>query len=41
MTWVEAINWFAWGFVMGYAWNPVWRILKKIYSEAKKAREEW
>jgi len=38
---IKALNWFAWGAVIGYAWHPVWNLLKKIYSEAKKAREEW
>jgi hypothetical protein len=32
---------FVWGLFIGYAWHPVWTIAKKIYSEAKKAREEW
>lgn len=37
----EALGWLAWGFAAGYFWHPVWEILKKIWSEAKKAREEW
>jgi len=37
----KALNWFAWGLVMGYFWNPVWVAIKKIVNEAKKAREEW
>ena len=37
----EALGWLAWGFAAGYFWNPVWEILKKIWAEAKKAREEW
>jgi hypothetical protein len=32
---------FIWGLVIGYMWHPIWTIAKKIYSEAKKAREEW
>ena len=32
---------FIWGLAIGYLWYPFWSIAKKIYSEAKKAREEW
>jgi hypothetical protein len=32
---------FAYGFAAGYAWNPLWSILKKVYSEAQQARKEW
>ena len=44
MTWQEVKDWlnpFAWGLVIGYFWNPVWQILKKIWREAKLAKEEW
>ena len=29
------------GAFVGYVWNPLWALIKKIWSEAKKAREEW
>jgi hypothetical protein len=29
------------GFALGYFAFPLWELLKKIWSEAKKAREEW
>jgi len=32
---------FAWGLVVGYFLYPLWEIAKKVYSEAKKAKEEW
>jgi hypothetical protein len=32
---------FAWGLAIGYCWHPIWNILKKIYVEAKKAKEQW
>lgn len=38
---LDAIGPFAYGFVLGYLWHPVWTIIKKIVSEAKKAKEEW
>jgi hypothetical protein len=38
---VTALGWLAWGFAAGYFWNPVWEILKKIYSEARIAQNEW
>jgi hypothetical protein len=41
MTWQEAVNMFAWGFVIGYCWHPVWNVLVKIYSEAQRARKDW
>jgi hypothetical protein len=37
----DAINYLVLGFALGYVWNPLWSILKKIWTEAKKAREEW
>lgn len=30
-----------WGFLFGYLWHPIWATIKKIISEARKAREEW
>ena len=38
---VDALGPFAWGFALGYFWYPLWSIAKKIWMEAKKAREEW
>ncbi len=29
------------GAAFGYFWHPVWTIAKKIWTEAKKARDEW
>jgi hypothetical protein len=41
MNWQETVNMFAWGFVAGYFAYPLWVIVKKIVSEAKKAKDEW
>ena len=41
MTWQEALNMFVFGAVVGYVWNPLWAIAKKIVIEASKARQEW
>jgi len=38
MEWFEP---FVYGLVIGYVWNPIWHIGKKIVSEAKKAKQEW
>jgi hypothetical protein len=38
---VAAVGPFVYGFALGYFAFPIWEILKKIWSEAKKAREEW
>lgn len=38
---VDALGPFVYGFVVGYFAFPLWELLKKIWSEAKKAREEW
>ena len=41
MNWIEAINFFVYGFVIGYFWYPFWELVKKIVSEASKAKKEW
>ena len=38
---LDRLNWFIIGAFIGYAWHPLWAIAKKIWSEAKKARDEW
>jgi hypothetical protein len=37
-AWLEP---FVWGLLIGYFWYPIWKIAKKIASEACKAKEEW
>ena len=44
MNWLEikiALEYFIFGVVAGYFWNPVWAIIKKIVHEAKVAKNEW
>ena len=36
-----AVNCLVIGFVLGYAWQPVWKFLRQFIYEAKKARNEW
>ena len=38
---VDFVEPFIYGLAVGYIWNPIWQVLKKIWSEAKKARKEW
>jgi hypothetical protein len=38
---LDALNWFVVGAVIGYFWHPIWELGKKIVSEAQKARKEW
>lgn len=38
---MEWIGPFAWGLVIGYFWFPFWELVKKIVSEARKAKKEW
>lgn len=38
---LNSIGPFIWGFAAGFFWNPIWIILKKIWHEAKTAKEEW
>jgi hypothetical protein len=38
---LQAIEPFVYGFAVGYFAYPAWTIAKKIWFEAKKAREEW
>jgi hypothetical protein len=35
------LEWFIYGFVSGYFAYPIWKLLTKIYSEAKIAKDEW
>jgi hypothetical protein len=37
-AWLEP---FIYGILVGYLWFPVWQLLKKIYHEAKYARDNW
>jgi len=32
---------FIYGFAFGFFAQPAWTIAKKIWSEAKKAKQEW
>ena len=32
---------FVYGFAVGYFAYPAWNILKKVWSEAKRAQKEW
>ena len=38
---LSALNWFVAGAAVGYVWHPLWEIVKKIFIEALKARQEW
>ena len=38
---LNALGVFTYGFVLGYLWNPIWKILTKIWTEAKLAKNEW
>ena len=38
---LNALAPFAYGFAIGYFWYPLWELGKKIWHEAKVAREEW
>ena len=40
MEWTK-FDWFVLGAVLGYLWHPVWNITKKIWIEAKIAKDEW
>ena len=40
MEWTK-LDWFILGLVIGYTWNPIWAIAKKIVHEAQIARKEW
>ena len=36
-----AIEWFVYGFVGGLVAHPAWSLAKRIWHEAKLAREQW
>ena len=38
---LKALEPFVYGFAVGYFAYPAWTIVKKIWSEARKAQKEW
>ena len=38
---INALAPFIYGFAFGYFAYPLWAVAKKIWSEAKKTKEEW
>ena len=38
---LNALGPFVYGFALGYFAFPIWELLKKIWSEAKKSQKEW
>jgi hypothetical protein len=38
---LNALNWFALGLVIGYFWTPLFRALATIWTELKIAQKEW
>ena len=38
---LQALAPFVYGFVLGYFWHPIWIICKRIYEEAKLAKQQW
>jgi hypothetical protein len=37
----EAVELFAWGFLIGFFLRPAWQLLTEFWIQAKKAKEEW
>lgn len=37
----DALQWFLWGFAIGYVFNPVVSLLRRAYKEFKSACDEW
>lgn len=37
----DAAGYFIYGAAVGYFWHPIWNIIKKIWHEAKVAKNEW
>ena len=38
---VNDLSYFIFGAFIGHAWHALWSIGKKVWSEAKKAQQEW
>ena len=38
---LQALGPFVYGFVLGFFWHPVWTLCKKIYQEARLAKQQW
>jgi hypothetical protein len=37
----NSFDWFVFGLLIGYAWSPLWAILKTIVQEVRLVRQEW
>jgi hypothetical protein len=38
---LDALEPFVWGFVIGFFWQPIWKLGKRIVEEVKLVREQW
>ena len=38
---LQAIGPFVYGFIVGFFWNPIFTLARRIYEEAKLARKQW
>lgn len=36
-----AVEWFIYGFAAGFVAKPAWRLAKRIWQEARLARDQW
>ena len=38
---LQALAPFVYGFIVGFFWDPICTLTRRIYEEAKLARKEW
>ena len=38
---LQALAPFVYGFIVGFFWNPIFTLARRIYEEAKLARKQW
>lgn len=36
-----ATEWFIYGFAAGFVARPAWTVIKRVWQEARLARDEW
>ena len=38
---LQALTPFVYGFIVGFCWNPICTLTRRIYEEAKLAKQQW
>ena len=41
MTFLDHVMPFVYGFAIGYFWDPIYKLIKRVIEEFQIARDEW